>query len=132
MVSLTVVRHAQASYLSDNYDRLSLWASGRRRSWANTGLRRGTLSILSSPGRPNAMYARRRSSLPCSGALDKGWSQPAIVLNEFDEFPGRAGGAVAGTVLAGRREDIRMLADAFEALRRRPRSERRWTGCFTR
>lgn len=114
MTLLTLIRHAQASYLSDNYDRLS--PLGERQAailgeyWARRGVRFDL--VFSGPAERQVRTAEIAADAGLK--LGKGFPQ-AVVLDEFDEFPGEQVVRVLGPILAGRHEDVRSLAAAFEA-----------------
>ncbi|MCW5983551.1 MAG: histidine phosphatase family protein [Bryobacteraceae bacterium] len=120
MTVLTLVRHAQASYLSDNYDRLS--PLGERQAavvgefWARRGIRFDL--AFSGP----AERQIRTAAIAAAASRNLGHDLPdAVVLGEFDEFPGEQVVRVLGPLLVEKHTDIRSLAEAFESASDRDR-----------
>jgi broad specificity phosphatase PhoE len=114
MVLLTLVRHAQASYLSDNYDRLSPLGGRQAALLGEYWARRAVPFDLVFSG--PAERQTRTADIVASAYRTLGKSLPeAVVLDEFDEFPGEQVVRVLGPMLVEQRDDIRTLAEAFHA-----------------
>lgn len=114
ILSITLVRHGQASYLEgDRYDRLSETGERQARRLGEFWSRRGTPGDRWFSG-PAERHTRTAAIV--AGELQRAGREPpeTIVLPEFDEFPGEELMRVFTPVLMERDARIRSLAEAFE------------------
>src|SRR5215468_9946698 len=113
MGRLFLVRHAQASFLSSNYDRLSPLGQEQARllgeHWAGRGFRFDR--AVSGPAVRHRDTARIVGEAYHSAGLP---APTAVVVPEFDEFQGEAVLSAALPQLVDGNENIRALSQAME------------------
>ena len=111
---ITVIRHGQASYLAEDYDRLSPLGKEQARCLGEYWTRNGAAfdAVVSGPARRHVDTANLTGEVLRSAGCP--WPD-TIVFDELDEFPGENIVRIIGPVLADRHPYIRKLADGFEA-----------------
>lgn len=114
MGRLFLVRHAQASFLSQNYDRLSALGETQARDLGKYWVRRGVNfdGVYAGP----AFRHRRTAEIAGEAYQETGVSflEP-VAMEEFDEFQGDAVLAQSMPQLCERDQRIRSLHDAVQA-----------------
>lgn len=116
MSLLTLVRHGQASYLEENYDRLSPLGERQARTlgeyWANRDIAFDL--VYHGP----AERHRRTGEIVADVYREAGepWPEP-VILPEYDEFDGEAVVKTFYPILMERHPHIKELVDAAEAVR---------------
>ena len=112
MSVLTLVRHGQASFLEENYDRLSLLGEAQARAlgqfWVRQGLRID--QIFSGPRVRHIRSAEVVGEVFRSAGLH--WPSPTII-EEFDEYQAEGLMRHAMPLLRERSEHIRSLEHSF-------------------
>ena len=114
MGRLFLVRHAQASFLSQNYDQLSALGETQARHLGNYWARRGVgfEGVYAGP----AQRHRRTAEIAGEACREGGVAFPDLVaMEEFDEFHGDALLAEGLPLLRAKEAKIRDLEDAVEA-----------------
>ena len=114
MGRLFLVRHAQASFLSQNYDQLSALGETQARHLGNYWARRGVVfeGVYAGP----AQRHRRTAEIAGEASREGGLAFPGLVaVDEFDEFHGDAMLAEGLPQLRAKDARIRDLEDAVQA-----------------
>lgn len=114
MIHLTLVRHGQASYLEENYDRLSSVGELQSKRLGEFWARRGICfdAVFSGPAERHRRTAEIVIRTCQLGGLE--WPE-AEIIPEFDEFPGEQVVRVFAPVLMERHPEIKDMGDAFLA-----------------
>ena len=114
MTVLTLVRHGQASYMEDNYDRLSPLGERQAEMLGQYWLKLGIAfdHVFHGPGERHIRTGDIVGGL--FHQAGKPWPAPAVV-SEFDEFQGEEILRTLTPVLMERHQHIRRMAEAYEA-----------------
>lgn len=114
IIHLTLVRHGQASYLEENYDRLSPVGELQSKRLGEFWARRGVCfdAVFSGPAQRHRRTAEIVLRTCRLGGLE--WPE-AEILPQFDEFPGEQVMRVFAPVLRERHPQIKQMGDAFLA-----------------
>ncbi len=113
MSVLTLVRHGQASYLADDYDRLSPLGEVQARKLGEYWLRHNVGFDVAIHG-PRERHVRTGAIIAGQfREAGRAWPEPAI-LEEFDEYPAMEVMKAFLPVLAARHEQMRLAAEAFQ------------------
>jgi broad specificity phosphatase PhoE len=112
--SVTLVRHGQASYLEEIYDRLSPTGELQSRLLGEHWLRGGTVfdAVFCGPAERHRRTAEIAGRVLIGGGI--AWPEPEV-LPEFDEFQGEEIMRFLTPVLAERHPQIRRMAEEFRA-----------------
>src|SRR5579884_1375933 len=111
---LTVVRHGQASFLQDDYDRLSPLGERQARALGEFWVARNVVYERVYTGPARRQSGTERIVAECYREAGRVWPEP-VCLPEFDEYPGIE---VVRAFLPGlieRHEDVRALDEQFRA-----------------
>jgi len=114
-VTITLVRHGQASYLEgDNYDRLSPIGERQSRLLGEYWAARGATfdACFSGPAERHIRTAAIIAEIMRNAG--RRWPE-TVVLPEFDEFPGEEIMREFAPILIERHAEIRRLAEEFQA-----------------
>lgn len=113
MGRLFLVRHAQASFLSNNYDQLSALGETQARLLGEHWARRKMVFDRVATG--PALRHRRTSEIVSKAYQESGLEFPAtVVMQEFDEFQADAVMSEGLAQLPPRDAEIRRMQEAFE------------------
>jgi broad specificity phosphatase PhoE len=112
MSVLTVVRHGQASYMSEDYDKLSPTGEEQSRRLGQFWLRQGTVFdyVFRGPAKRHARTEQIIAEEFKSAGIH--WPE-AAVIDELDEFDAFQMLKIMGPIIVERDEHVRRLYEAF-------------------
>src|SRR5258708_9749732 len=119
MSLLTMVRHGQASYMAENYDKLSPMGERQARKLGEFWLRQGVSfdHVFYGPAQRHIRTGEIVRDLFREADMD--WPEPVIV-RDLDEFDAAKLMAILMPVLAEENEVVRSLNEAYQAGRENP------------
>jgi broad specificity phosphatase PhoE len=114
MSTLTVVRHGQASFLADDYDKLSLVGEQQARLLGEYWLARGVRfdAVVYGPRERQIRSGEIAAEVFRAAGIE--WPEPSVRA-EFDEYPAEAVMKMLLPLLSDRDDAIREMAAAFRS-----------------